>query len=144
MGAPSRGNRRGCHRPDAARASGYHPVGVLARHPAAAYNRETSCGDCHNTAGFCTSCHVRAGVVARGALRPGYHDASPTFIVGHGTAARQNLESCVSCHVERDCLTCHSALGGRHFSPHGPGFDAARLKRKNPEVCTACHGVNIP
>ncbi len=133
-----------CHRPDAARASGYHPVGFLARHPAAAYNRETSCGDCHNTAGFCTSCHVRAGVVARGRLRSGYHDASAAFIVGHGPAARQNLESCVSCHVERDCLTCHSAVGGRHFDPHGPGFDPNRMIRKNPEMCTACHGRSIP
>ena len=140
----TRGDCLECHRPDAARAAGYHPVGFLARHPAAAYNRETSCADCHNTAGFCTSCHVRAGVVARGVLRPGYHDASAAFIAGHGTAARQNLESCVSCHVEKDCLTCHSALGGRRFNPHGPGFDAARLKRKNPEVCTTCHGINIP
>jgi hypothetical protein len=50
----------------------------------------------------------------------------------------------VSCHVERDCLTCHSAQGGRRFNPHGPGFDAARLKQKNPEMCTVCHGAAIP
>lgn len=133
-----------CHRPGAGRAAGYHPVGFLARHPAAAYARETSCSDCHNTAGFCTSCHARSGVVARGQLRPGYHDVSPAFIAGHGAAARQNLESCTSCHVERDCLTCHSVIGGRRFDPHGPGFDPNRLIKKNPEMCTACHGRNIP
>ena len=134
-----------CHRPNAGSAATYHAAGFLSRHPAAAYSRETSCNDCHNPGQFCTSCHAKAGLVAREALRPGtYHDANPAFIAGHGRAARQNLETCVSCHVERDCLTCHSALGGRRFNPHGPGFDAARMKRKNPEVCTACHGTSIP
>jgi hypothetical protein len=134
-----------CHRPDAARAAGYHPAGFLARHPAAAYARETSCSDCHNAAGFCTTCHATAGVVSRGGpLRPGYHDFNNFFIAGHGQAARQSLETCVGCHVEKDCLTCHSALGARHISPHGPGFDGNRLKKKNPQMCTACHGTNIP
>jgi hypothetical protein len=64
--------------------------------------------------------------------------------LGHGQAARQNLESCVACHAERDCLTCHSALGGRRFNPHGPDFDAARLREKNPQMCSACHGITIP
>ena len=136
-----------CHRPDPSRASlgtGYHPSGFLARHPAAAYSRQTQCADCHNTRAFCQTCHVQAGVTANGRLRGGFHDAQPNFIVGHGQAARQSLESCVSCHAERDCLTCHSATGGRRFNPHGPGFDAERLKRKNPEMCTVCHGTAIP
>ena len=133
-----------CHRPQAAAAPGYHPVGFLARHPAAAYARETSCSDCHNVGSFCTSCHAASGLVAKTTLRGGYHDAKRFFVAGHGQAARQSLETCVGCHVERDCLTCHSAVGGRHINPHGPGFDAARLRRKNPEVCTACHGMAIP
>lgn len=134
-----------CHRPNAGSAATYHAAGFLSRHPAAAYARETSCSECHNPGQFCTSCHAKAGLVARERLGGArYHDANPAFIAGHGRAARQNLEACVSCHVERDCLTCHSALGGRRFNPHGPGFDAARLKQKNPEVCTACHGTAIP
>lgn len=134
-----------CHRQDAARAAGYHPAGFLARHPAAAYARETSCSSCHNVGAFCTSCHASAGLrAAAGPLGSGYHDGSRFFIVGHGGAARQSLETCVSCHTERDCLTCHSALGGRRFDPHGPGFDPNRLIKKNPQMCTACHGTNIP
>jgi hypothetical protein len=133
-----------CHRPDAASASGYHPAGFLTLHPAAAYARETSCGDCHNVGSFCASCHATAGLVSTGPLRSGYHDASRFFVLSHGQAARQSLESCTSCHVERDCLTCHSAVGGRRFNPHGPGFDANRLRRKNPEMCAACHGTAIP
>jgi Doubled CXXCH motif (Paired_CXXCH_1) len=134
-----------CHRPTAASASGYHPRGFLARHPALAYTRETNCSDCHNTGSFCVSCHAQAGLRSTGILvASSYHDAKRFFGLGHGQAARQSLETCVGCHVERDCLTCHASLGGRRFNPHGPGFDAARLKRKNPQMCTACHGTNIP
>lgn len=133
-----------CHRPAAGAGPGYHGDGFLARHPAAAYARHTACTDCHNAGSFCSTCHQRAGLVAPGPLRSGYHDAREFFIVGHGQAARQSLESCVTCHAERDCQSCHSALGGRRFDPHGPGFDAGRLRRKNPEMCTACHGAAIP
>ena len=136
-----------CHRPNAAaRGAGYHPDGFIARHPASAYTREASCSDCHNVGAFCTSCHARAGLTASGGgvLRSGYHDARRFFVVGHGQAARQGLESCVSCHAERDCLTCHSAVGGRRFNPHGPGFDATRLRRKAFAMCTVCHGATVP
>jgi hypothetical protein len=133
-----------CHRPDAAAAPGYHPAGFVTLHPSAAYARETACSDCHNVASFCQSCHLSAGLVSTKTLGSGYHDASRFFLAGHGLAARQSLESCTACHVERDCLTCHSALGGRRASPHGRGFDADRLRRKNPEMCAACHGAAIP
>jgi hypothetical protein len=135
-----------CHQPDAAEAPpGYHPAGFLTTHPAAAYSRESSCSECHNQGQFCANCHLNAGVVSSGRLRgTGYHDAKQSFLLNHGQAARQNLESCVSCHAERDCLTCHSAVGSRRFNPHGPGFDPGTLRRKNPSMCTACHGTQIP
>lgn len=134
-----------CHRPELSSADGeYHPRNFLARHPAAAYSRQTDCADCHNQSAFCADCHAGSGLRSDGALRAGYHDASRFFVVGHGQAARQSLESCTSCHAERDCLPCHSALGGRRFNPHGPGFDGSRLRRRNPEMCTVCHGRAIP
>lgn len=133
-----------CHLPAPGQAAGYHAADFLARHPAAAFARTSNCADCHNTASFCASCHAQAGLRANGPLRANYHDANPNFLFGHGTAARQGLETCVSCHAERDCLACHSAEGGRRFNPHGPGFDAERLRRKNPEICTVCHGAAIP
>ena len=135
-----------CHRPNAADPSpGYHPAGFLTTHPAAAYTRDQSCADCHNQSQFCADCHVSAGLGSTDGLRgAGYHDAKAEFLLNHGQAARQNLESCVSCHSERDCLTCHSAQGGRRFNPHGPGFDPETLRRKNPSMCTACHGTAIP
>jgi len=133
-----------CHRPNAGAAGNYHPAGFLTRHPAAAFNREAECAECHNQAAFCVTCHQQAGLVSPGKLQPGYHDASGVFLLNHGTAARQNIETCVACHSERDCLACHSAQGGRKFNPHGPGFDAERMKRKNPQTCAACHGNAIP
>jgi hypothetical protein len=134
-----------CHRPVSATGSGFHPAGFVVRHPSAAYTRETSCADCHNPQQFCQSCHASAGLGTRSPLGTNqYHDAKRFFLAGHGQAARQNLESCVTCHVERDCMSCHSAILGRRFNPHGPGFDAARLRRKNPETCLACHGGRVP
>jgi hypothetical protein len=135
-----------CHRPGAADAPpGYHPTGFLTTHPVAAYSRESSCSECHSQTQFCTNCHVSAGLISPGQLRgTGFHDAKQAFSLNHGQAARQNLESCVACHAERDCLTCHSSLGGRRFNPHGPGFDPATLQRKNSQACSACHGALIP
>ena len=133
-----------CHRTTAANAPGYHPAGFLSRHPSAAYARETSCNDCHSERSFCTACHQQSGLVANRGLRTGYHDANRFFSAGHGGAARQSLESCVSCHAERDCLPCHSAVGARRYNPHGPGFDAERLRRKNIQMCTVCHGTSVP
>jgi hypothetical protein len=127
-----------CHRPNPAQARGFHPAGFLASHPAQAYSQQIECANCHNTGQFCSSCHQQAGLTAKGALRGGYHDANRSFLGGHGQAARQSLESCVTCHTESDCLACH-----RTFNPHGPGFDASRLAKKNPEMCGACH-TTIP
>jgi hypothetical protein len=142
----TRANCLSCHRPDGSRQVGYHPQGFITRHPSSAYTREANCADCHNPAQFCQSCHKVSGIVASGRIGPsGYHDAFRGFSLGHGQAARQSLESCASCHAERDCTACHSAVGGGfRFSPHGPGFDAERMRAKNPSVCIACHGRVIP
>jgi len=135
-----------CHRPNPAAQAGYHPRDFLSRHPVAAYGQEVSCASCHNTSQFCQTCHQQSGIVPRAVLgaKANYHDAKGTFLLGHGQAARQSLESCVSCHAERDCLTCHSAQGGRRFNPHGPGFDANRLRSRNSQMCGVCHGTAIP
>ena len=136
-----------CHRPAATGPqAGYHPANFVTRHPSAAYSRQANCSDCHNAAQFCQSCHQQSGLVAAGRIgTAGYHDAFRGFSLGHGQAARQSLESCASCHAERDCTACHSAVGGGfRFNPHGPGFNAARMRSKNPTLCIACHGRAIP
>ncbi len=135
-----------CHVPNTAKTGSYHPASYLTRHPADAYSRASSCADCHNTGEFCQTCHTMSGLTSKRTLlgAAGYHDNNRQFFFGHGQAARQGLESCVSCHVERDCLTCHSVVRGRSFNPHGPGFDPERMLKKNPQLCIACHGTAIP
>ena len=59
----------------------------------------------------------------------------------HVSDARQ-LDACVSCHIERDCVQCHGAGGvGGSFNVHPQGFSAscASQMRRNPRPCFVCH-----
>lgn len=121
----------------------FHPPNYQARHSAEAYNRRLECAACHNTAAFCRDCHQEAGFQAVGRLGMGFHDAEPVWLLRHGQPARQALESCASCHVQSDCLQCHSQLGAFRVNPHGRDFDARRAWNRNPAICFACH-VSAP
>ena len=80
----------------------------------------------------------------------------------HAWEAQRNINACASCHVERDCATCHAtpARGGRGFGPKtGPaglgdsGFGGqgvnphprsfrdrcAGALRRNARPCLVCH-----
>jgi hypothetical protein len=118
---------------------GYHPANFVARHSAVAYGRDAECATCHNTTVFCRTCHVENGMGSQGRLGPGYHDAEPVWLLRHGQAARQNLESCTSCHKQRECMQCHSTLGSFQISPHPADFDAEAAWARNPRTCLACH-----
>jgi predicted CXXCH cytochrome family protein len=128
-----------CHRPNPAGTASFHPPGFLASHPQQAYTRDVSCATCHNTQSFCQTCHLQAGLTSNAPISRGYHDRATRFLGGHGPAARQSLESCVTCHVENDCLACH-----RQFNPHGPGFNPGKLEKRAEEMCRTCHGSTIP
>jgi len=117
----------------------YHPPNFADRHAAAAYARSLDCSSCHSTERFCRDCHRERGTVASGRLSGGFHDAQPLWLLRHGQAARQGLESCATCHVQRDCMQCHSQTGSFRISPHGPDFDPERAQGKNARVCFACH-----
>lgn len=118
---------------------GYHPPNFSMQHASRAYGREMECANCHDTSVFCRDCHAQLGMGARGRRGGGFHDREPAWLLRHGQAARQTLESCASCHQQRDCLQCHSETGAFRVSPHGPDFDARRLFDRNPQVCFACH-----
>jgi hypothetical protein len=117
----------------------YHEANFVARHAADAWSRSTECASCHEVQVFCRSCHVQSGFGAQGRLGQGFHDAEPLWLLRHGQPARQSLESCASCHQQKDCLQCHSQLGAFRVNPHGPNFDARRAWARNPGICTACH-----
>jgi len=120
----------------------YHPANFLSTHAPQAYGRETDCSSCHSTEAFCRSCHRQAGLAAKTNARSTvFHNAQPLWLLQHGRAARQDLKSCTTCHQQTYCMQCHSDLGAR-INPHGPGFDAARMSSKNPQLCLMCHFKN--
>jgi hypothetical protein len=117
----------------------FHPNDFLARHATAAFGQRLECANCHDAEAFCVECHRSAGKASIGRTGASYHDAEPVWLLRHGQAARQGLETCASCHRQQDCLRCHSQLGAFRVNPHGSGFDAERAHRRNPFVCRACH-----
>jgi hypothetical protein len=123
----------------APRGGEFHPPGFATRHSTASYGRALDCAQCHNTRTFCRDCHTESGFQARGRLGQGFHDAEPVWLLRHGQAARQTLESCTTCHAQRDCMQCHSQLGAFRVNPHRTDFDARRAQRRNPAICFACH-----
>ena len=129
-----------CH--DGPGDGGYHPSSFVARHVAAAYGRAEGCATCHSTAAFCRECHEQSGFGSQGRLGAGYHDAEPIWLLRHGGAARQSLESCASCHQQSDCVQCHGVLGAFGVSPHTPEFDAVAAWARSPRICIACHTSN--
>lgn len=129
-----------CH--DGPSKGGYHPANFVAKHAAAAWGRQAECSNCHNATVFCRACHQQSGLTAHGRMGPGYHDADPLWLLRHGQAARESLESCTTCHKQSDCTQCHSVVGAFKISPHGPNFDAARAYRENPTACAFCHTGN--
>jgi hypothetical protein len=126
-----------CH--DASRTPVFHEANFIARHGVDAYARESDCAACHNTETFCRACHSGVGMRSAGRLDAAFHNAQPLWLLQHGQAARQGLESCTTCHVQTDCMQCHSRTRGWGVSPHGPDFDAEQMAKKNRIVCARCH-----
>ena len=126
-----------CH--DAPARPVYHPADFALRHSTAAYGGRLECSNCHDVRVFCQECHQKSGFQAVGRLGPGFHTAEPLWLLRHGGAARRGLESCTTCHTQRNCLQCHSTLGAFQVSPHGRDFDARRAQERNAAICRACH-----
>ena len=116
----------------------FHPSNFVQRHPTDAWGREQDCASCHNAEVFCRGCHVSSGLASQGGLNSAYHTRQPGWLLQHGQAARQGLETCTTCHAQRDCMQCHSRAGW-NVSPHGRDFDAARMQKRARGLCTACH-----
>jgi len=129
-----------CH--EAPQQPSFHAIDYVASHQADAWSQTTECANCHDTQAFCRSCHIDSGLQSVGRLGRGYHDAEAVWLLRHGQAARQALESCASCHTQRNCLQCHSQLGSFQVSPHRSGFDAQRSWEQSPRTCYACHVGN--
>jgi hypothetical protein len=125
-----------CHAGESTRR--FHPANFAARHAPEAYGRETDCQQCHSREVFCRSCHMQLGMTSKGKTGGGYHNGAQIWIIQHGQAARQELQSCTTCHQQRDCMQCHSNTG-RNINPHGPGFNAEKAYKANRLTCFRCH-----
>ena len=124
-----------------------HPNDYLTIHPQEARRDQTRCTTCHTTQRFCVECHARLGLatttapVVRATDR--FHPPAAAWARAHGLEAKRSLNACVSCHAERDCVSCHGALGiGGGVSPHPVDFAArcASLLAANSRACATCHG----
>jgi hypothetical protein len=134
-----------------------HPNDWISIHPQAARQDNPRCASCHQEQTFCADCHRRTGV-ARDApsgnrqggrrfhLPPEQWTNAPRGPQHHAWEAMRNLNACVSCHSERDCVACHATkgvAGGGGVSPHPVGFrDRCSLAlRRNPRPCLVCHAA---
>lgn len=129
-----------------------HPADYLNMHATEARLATQRCTSCHREQSFCLQCHQRLGVSMSGptAVREAgrFHPPkqewsdAPRRPGHHAFEAMRNLDACVSCHVERDCVICHGGQGvGGGFNPHSGGFagGCASQLRRNPRPCYVCH-----
>jgi hypothetical protein len=129
-----------------------HPGDYVNMHAIEARLATERCTSCHREQSFCLGCHQRLGVSMSGPLaarEPGrFHPPkqewsdAPRRPGHHAFEAMRNLNACVSCHIERDCVVCHGGRGiGGGFNPHSGGFASAcsAQLRRNPRPCYVCH-----
>ncbi len=129
-----------------------HPGDYISMHPIEARQATQKCTSCHNEQSFCLGCHQRTGVSMSGPpdarMSSRFHPPksiwsdAPRKPGHHGFEAERNLNACVSCHTERDCVVCHGGQGiGGGFDPHRSGFagGCATQFRRNPRPCYVCH-----
>jgi hypothetical protein len=123
-----------------------HPGDWLASHGVTTRLDNPRCRGCHRKQSFCITCHRRSGVAPDspektrplgGAGR--YHGKMETRDLMR--RARHDVTTCVSCHTEGSCKTCHVRI-----KPHPPGFrnKCKPLARRNPRACGKCHQDDAP
>ena len=136
-------------------------------HAAEALDDLGGCANCH-TQTTCRSCHLEVGNAQVAALplpvpggaqgveweagEPSVHASG--FATTHGTVAASEEATCLGCHVQETCTSCHEGSErpafhqGNFLEMHGPeayGNELDCASCHNPEVfCRACHqGVGL-
>ena len=139
----------GCH-DGRVRPRNIHPNDYLNMHAVEGRLATQKCTSCHREQNFCLGCHQRVGVSMSGPVKdsgrfhpPKSEWSDPPRRPGHHSfEANRNLNACVSCHIERDCVVCHGGQGiGGGFNPHSGGFagGCATQFKRNPRPCYVCH-----
>ncbi|MBN2341627.1 MAG: cytochrome c3 family protein [Deltaproteobacteria bacterium] len=133
---------QGCHT-GRIRPKNIHPGDWLQTHGNHSTMDNHRCANCHRAQSFCLSCHRRAGVSPdapsnkRSARPADFHRGAPAAQICR--RARTNITSCVSCHSESSCTTCHA-----NINPHPVGFShrCKPLAKHNKRACAKCHQGN--
>ena len=132
-------------KPDAVDKNFIHWGDYLTRHSVEARGNESRCQTCHVVT-FCEQCHRAAQLTPSSASPQSPHPAGwnmPGSSSFHGTAARQDIVSCATCHeqgAQSNCVTCHR-VGGSGGDPHPSGWTNRHPSSEihhNP-MCLACH-----
>jgi hypothetical protein len=132
------------------RPRGIHPNDYLVLHAQDARRAATRCTSCHATQSFCGACHARLGIAQLSApdlaTPRRFHPPAAQWSRGpvlHAREAQRALDSCITCHSERDCVACHGsrAAGFGGASPHPPGFarECSRAFARDSRPCLSCH-----
>lgn len=134
----------------------FHPGDYVMTHAIDARRGKPECSACHRLESFCVACHERSGIgdnivshySAKDPSRffhpSGWASSTPGAPNLHAQEARRNVNACVSCHREEDCMTCHSAQNGAgHISPHPSNWRGSAqcksMDRANRRMCLRCH-----
>ncbi len=129
-----------------------HPNDYLNMHAADSRMQAERCTSCHRQQSFCLDCHLRSGVgeSSPSGVKSAVRFHPPTAIWSapvrgpghHAFEAQRNLGTCVSCHIERDCVACHGGAGigaGSNIHPAGFMSSCGMQMRRNPRPCFVCH-----
>jgi hypothetical protein len=129
-----------------------HPSDYISLHPVEARMAMQRCRSCHEEQSFCLTCHMRLGISQSSPTgdhnNARFHPPAtvwanpPVTAQHHKFQAERNLNACVSCHTERDCVSCHGGIGGNAgFNPHRANFlsGCGTQFRRNPRPCLVCH-----
>jgi hypothetical protein len=122
-----------------------HPGDWLTSHGVSTRLDNPRCKGCHREQSFCLTCHRRSGVAPDSPTKSKppqgigrYHKGMETRTLMR--RAKQDIVSCVSCHSESSCVTCHIRI-----NPHPPDF-ARRCKPlvvRNQNACVKCHTNDV-
>jgi len=142
-----------------------HPNDYIRIHPIEARMDTPKCDSCHRYQSFCAACHERAGVGLSAAAffrarNVRVHPDYTTWVITlgpqhHGIQASRNIQECISCHRQEDCLPCHannpglgiptrySENGHPGVDPHPNGFAGIckGLYSRNKRPCLLCHAA---
>jgi hypothetical protein len=134
---------RECHA-GARRPRNVHPGDWLSSHGVSTRLDNPNCKGCHRKQSFCLTCHRRSGVAPDSPPktrptggRERYHQGMETTPLMR--RAKRDITTCVSCHSESWCVTCHIQQ-----NPHPPDFSrkCRGLAARNRRACAKCHTNN--